>query len=295
MAGRLPVAFAEHLRDAPIGDWFDERVRPLVGGQAGEGGEGAWEPLADVVSDDALQELEARLLRRDGVPARAAHSMFAGWSAGYLAWTIAIGVLRDGVLVAASRPGAVLVLRHPDGYYHDVRLIDAHAYVSAAHPWAGRPDVKTLTDHAALEAEAVAEIDRVCSAVIDGIAQRSGRGRAGLWAQVADAVGDAAFSLQAAEPGIGPLDVSPSIQRLLSTPGAPWRHTPTIWIAEDGGDQVLVKHRGSCCLYYRRDPAVAEQPGDEEPDYCTTCLFRSPADVEARALFDAQCQRDDTS
>jgi hypothetical protein len=199
------------------------------------------------------------------------------------------------VLVAASRPGAVLALRHPDGYYQDVRLIGAHAYVSAAHPWAGRPDVETLTDHAALEVEAVAEMDRVCSAMIDAIAQRSGRGRAGLWAQVADAMGDAAFSLQAAEPGIGPPDVSPSIQRLLSTPGAPWRHSPTMWIADDRGDPVLVKHRGSCCLYYRRDPDLAQQPGDEAPDYCSTGLFRSPADVEARTLLDARRQRDDTS
>jgi hypothetical protein len=77
-----------------------------------------------------------------------------------------------------------------------------------------------------------------------------------------------------------------------------------LWTAEAGGEQVLVKQRRSCCLSYRCDPAACEhheieprEPaflarfGNEPPHYCDTCPFRSPADVEARALFRADRAR----
>ena len=69
-----------------------------------------------------------------------------------------------------------------------------------------------------------------------------------------------------------------------------------------------VKHRGSCCLYYRFDPdarahsADDEQPdahhraylerfGDDAPPHCGTCLFRAPEDGEARMIFNAEYER----
>ena len=75
------------------------------------------------------------------------------------------------------------------------------------------------------------------------------------------------------------------------------------WLADAESGPVLIKHRGSCCLYYRFDPDASEeqQPdqaderdaarlahvggvGDDPPHYCGTCLFREPEDVEARMV-----------
>jgi hypothetical protein len=92
-----------------------------------------------------------------------------------------------------------------------------------------------------------------------------------------------------------------AIERLLRAPGAPWKQAPRFWIATTGRGAVVVKHRRSCCLSYRcdrdaraeapgeeLDPAYLERFGDAPPHYCTTCLFRPPEDVEARAVFEAE-------
>jgi hypothetical protein len=92
-----------------------------------------------------------------------------------------------------------------------------------------------------------------------------------------------------------------AIERLLRAPGAPWKQAPRFWIATTRRGAVVVKHRRSCCLSYRcdrdaraeapgeeLDPAYLERFGDEPPHYCSTCLFRPPEEVEARAVFEAE-------
>ena len=304
----LPVGFPAHLRDASLRAWFDERVRPLVFREAEEGAGGRWEAVEDGLTDGALAGFEERM-REEGAPARAALTIFAGWSAGYVAGMIAAAVLRDGVLVRTSRPGALQVLRHLGGWYGDVRLGAAEAVVAVGHPWSARRDVVTVADQSALEAEAITEITRVCTPIIEAIAERSQRGRAGLWAQVADGIGSVAFLLCEVEPQLAPAAVVAATERLLRTPGAPWRqrHVPRFWMAQTSGDPVLVQHRGSCCLFYRFEPhtdvpaedgepdrmqvAYVERFGEEPPHYCATCLFRKPEDVEARLVFSAEYER----
>jgi hypothetical protein len=291
----LASALPARLRDAAIEDWFDERVRPFV---AFPSGAETWGAIADGFTDSALATIEERMRRSDGAPPMTALTVLAGWTAGYVAWTVALAVLRDGVLV---RPATLRVLRHHDGYCADARLAGGRAVVAAGHPWSSRRDVATVADPAALAAEAIAEIARACTPLVDALARRSGRGRAGLWAQVADGAGNAAPSLLRAEPSIPAAAAVRETERLLRAPGAPWKHVPRFWIAAGSGGPVLVKHRRSCCLTNRCDrDARAEQPeaegdaeflarfGDEPPDYCPTCVFRPPEDVQARTLFEAE-------
>ncbi len=297
----IPVALPAQLHDAGLEDWFAERVRPLVGDEAEDCVDGAWGGPGEGLSSEELDAIVSHMRRCDGAPERAALTMLAGWNAGYVAWVIASAMLRDGVLVWASRPGVLSVLRRRHGWCADARLgTAAEVAVATGHPWCGRPAVETLPDRASLEAEAVAEIARACTPIIELLATRSRRGRTGLWAQVADSVGGAAYPLHDAEPQI-PIDaVIGATERLLHVAGAPWKHTPDFWLADAASGPVLIKHRGSCCLYYRFDPdAGEEQPprpdaaqlerfGDDPPHYCATCLFRKPEDVEARMVFHAE-------
>jgi hypothetical protein len=250
-----------------IADWFDQRVRPLVGA---EGLTGTWQSPAERLDAADLELVAERLRSRDAVPARAALTMLAGWTAGYVAWVIAIGVVRDRVLVRASAPSALRVLRHADGYYFDARLARPCVAVEADHPWAARPEVAVAD--APLEVAAVREIGLACEPIIEPIASGSGRGRQGLWAQVADSVSHAATS-------VGEL---PAVEALLDADHTPWRHRPRMWVASDG---TLVRHRGSCCLWYRREGV------DPDEGYCDTCLFRTTEDVEARVLAYAESER----
>ena len=288
----------ELLTGISIEAWFDERVRPLARFDPEACCEGQWGSAADGLDDEALDVVEDRMRRTEGAPARTALTILVGWRAGYLASVIGLGLLRDGILVD---PATVRVLRSPDGWCADARLGDgARALVVAGHPWSSQPHVTSVRDHAALEVAAVAALGRTCAPIVDVLACRAGRARAGMWAQVADGLGNAALALVQAEPQMAPCSIARATERLLRAPGAPWKHVPQLWTADVGREQVLVKQRRSCCLSYRCDPAACEQPvfeppepaflarfGDDTPRYCDTCPLRSPADVEARALFKA--------
>jgi hypothetical protein len=136
--------------------------------------------------------------------------------------------------------------------------------------------------------------------LIGTLADRSGRGRAGLWAQVADALGGTTAAVLAADPECPPEELVAATRRLLEAPGAPWGARPALRLLEDGSRPALVLHRGSCCLAYRcdvpgseeLDPGSVERAfrarfGDDPPRYCDTCLFRDAADVDARARWRA--------
>jgi len=145
----IPVALPAQLHDAGLEDWFAERVRPLVGGEAEDFVDGTWGGPGDGLSSGELDAVVSRMRRCDGAPERATLTLMAGWNAGYVAWVIASAMLRDGVLVRASRPGVLRALRHPDGWCTDARLgADAEVAAAAGHPWCGRPGVETLPDRA---------------------------------------------------------------------------------------------------------------------------------------------------
>jgi len=278
--------------------WFDERVRPLVNEAAQLCAGGAWLPARTVPSDDELAAVERRLARTDGAPPRTAMTYLAGWWPGYLGSVVAAGAVRDGVVVRASRPGVLEVLVHPEGWPGDARLAAPAVAVAARHPWAGRAGVEVLADGQGdgLAAEAAAEIRRAGEALVEALARRSGRGRIGLWAQVADCVGWTAAELRRVAAEVDPQAAIHATRALLDAPGAPWRQTPDLWTAEMAGGREIVTHRGSCCLHYRcdhdaaeerhdPDPAVVARFGDQGPRYCSTCLHRHPAEVEARRRF----------
>lgn len=287
---------ASSIAGQEVGAWFDERVGPLVGAECDECAAGEWVRADAVPGDDELAAVERRLARADGAPPRTALTIMVGWWCGYLASVIAAGVIRDGILLRVARPGALEVLRHPDGWLGDARPIAPGVAVAEGHPWCGRPGVETVFGSDVVRAEALDEIRRACGPALEAIARRSRRGRAGLWAQVADSVGWTARSLHDASPGVDPQAAIAATRRLLDTSGAPWRQTPNLWTADLAGRPGIVTHRGSCCLYYQCDLAAAAERhepdpeyvarfGHDDPNYCTTCLHREPGAVEARLRF----------
>lgn len=266
--------------------WFDERVRPLVRYPTGGGSE--WVPMERVVEAAALERIEEHQRRGAGAPAKVALTTAAGWTAGYVTAALAVGVLRDGVLVRLGADPGAAALRDAGGWLCDLRLgPQAVVAVAADHPLAGEPGVEVVDDPAAALG---AEVARVCGPWIDAIATRSRRGRNGLWAMAADAIGTATSTVAAADPERPLTEWVAAAQDLLARPGSPWRHQPKLWItgADADGSPRVVQHRSSCCLWYRCDPDLADDPPtaraakEEEPNYCSTCLFREPADIEAR-------------
>lgn len=270
---------------SPAAAWFDERVRPLVRYSTGDGAE--WIAPERVVETAALEQIEASQRRGAGAPAKVALTTAAGWTAGYVTAALAIGVLRDGVLVRLSEAQSVAAHRDPGGWLCDLRFDDAPLVVAAGHPFATQPGALVVDD---LRAAFGAEVARVCKPWIDALAARSKRSASGLWAMAADAVGTATNTLAAADDTRSPEGWIAAAEPLLAADGTPWRKQPRLWTFETAsGLKGVVQHRTSCCLWYRCNPDDADDPEAarldiaEEPNYCSTCLFRDPADIDARA------------
>lgn len=265
--------------------WFDERVRQLVRYPTGDGAE--WIALDRVVEPAALERIEQTQRRGAGAPAKVALTTAAGWTAGYVTAALAVGLLRDGVLVRLSEASAAAVLRDAGGWLADVRFEDAPREVAAGHPLAGAPGVAVVDDPAAGFG---AEVAAVCGPWITALAARSRRSANGLWAMAADAVGTVTGTIAGADDTRSAEAWIAAADALLAGPGTPWRKTPTIWAVETAaGDPAVVQHRTSCCLWYRCDPDDADDPAaaraeiTEVPNYCSTCLFRDRGDIDARA------------
>lgn len=265
--------------------WFDERVRSLVSYPTGDGAE--WVPLDRVVEERALEQIEEAQRRGAGAPAKVALTTAAGWTAGYVTAALAAGLLRDGVLLRLSESPGASVLRDAGGWLCDVRVESARLDVPAGHPLAGRPGVRVVDDPVAGFG---AEIERVCGPWIRALAARSRRGANGLWAMAADAIGTATGTIATADPSRSAEAWIAAADAVLAAPGTPWRKQPKLWVVETAsGSTSVVQHRTSCCLWYRCDPDDADDPAaareeiTEEPNYCSTCLFREPADIDARA------------
>lgn len=265
--------------------WFDERVRPLVRYATGDAAE--WIAPERVVETAALKQIEASQRRGAGAPPKVALTTAAGWTAGYLTAALAVGVLRDGVLVRWSGARGASVRRDPGGWLCDLRFDDAPLVVAEDHPLAGLPGAEVVDD---VQAAFGPEVARVCGPWIDALAARSKRSRTGLWAMAADAVGTATNTLAAADDTRSPDAWITAAEPLLAADGTPWRKQPKLWTYRTTtGLTGVVQHRTSCCLWYRCNPDDADDPDAarleivEEPNYCATCLFRDPADIDARA------------
>lgn len=272
-------------RPSAAAAWFDERVRPLV--RYATGDDAAWVPPSQVVEPAVLEQIEASQLRGAGAPAKVALTTVAGWTAGYLTAALAIGVLRDDVLVRWSGASSAAARRDPGGWLCDLRFDDAPLLVGPGHALAGTDGVEVVDDPAAAFG---AEVVASCAPWIQALAARSQRSANGLWAMAADAVGTATGTIAAADTSRSHDDWIAAVEALLAAPGTPWRKQPAIWpVTTTNGARTIVQHRTSCCLWYRCDPDLADDPGavraeiTEEPNYCSTCLFRDRADIDARA------------
>ena len=282
-----PHAVDAHPASLRLADWFDDRVRPLVA-YAPDAPGARWRAAGAVPPAPELEALLARAEAEGTVP-RVALTWVAGWQGGAVAIAAAIGLLRDGILV---RQG-LEVLVHPDGWVADMRVRAGRGLAAPGHVPSATRGRAPRDDLPAAFADLLVEH---CTPLVGALADRSGRGRAGLWAQVADAVGGAATVVAAAEPERPQDELLEETRRLLVAPGVPWRTRPGLRrVGDDGG--VLVVHRGSCCLAYRCDPpeepaepdalrrAYLERFGDDPPRYCDTCLFREARDVDTRVAW----------
>lgn len=252
--------------------WFDARVRPLaVYGPAGDDAD-TWVPVAAPPPDGTLATIEENAAAEQDAPSRVALTWAAGGLAGMVATALTVAAVRDGVVIRAGleRPEGT------EGWIRDMRLRGGDLAVGGRHPWSGAPGVGYVPD-GVLGRAVVEAVIAHCGPVIEALALRSRRGRPGLWAQVADAVGHAAAAVCAADPDRRHSDVIAGVTAVLGAPGAPWPARPTIRSVPAPPGPVLVVHRGSCCLAYRCG----------EASYCGTCLFRSPGDVAARVVAHA--------
>ena len=290
----LQGGFPAHL-DVPA--WFHARVREVVAPYADDVAGGRWTTVEGAVRPDVMAEIEHVQLRQSGAPPRVPAMLTAGWAVGIMAAAIAVGVVRDGVLV---HPGdeELELLQIGGGYCGDIRIADVPVSVAAGHPWAGRDGVRAVGGHDRLETAAIATIVGLGAGAVAQLGERAKLGHPGLWAQAAETVAAALLRLAGSEP-VAPVQLQEATRRFLTRPGRPWKRTPEVWVAEDGDAAVLIQHRGSCCLFYQCDPDLADAPpvrpdagyvarfGDDAPRYCGNCLFREREDVEARTVFEA--------
>jgi hypothetical protein len=251
------VSLTPHAAHPPpaapaLSRWFDERVRPLVA-YAPDAPGAHWRAAGAVPPAAELEALLARA-EAEGTAARVALTWVAGWQGGAVAMAAAIGLLRNGILV---REG-LEVLVHPDGWVADMRVRAGRGLAAPGHRAAGGPAVNGAAAED-LPAAFAAFMAESCTSLVGALADRSRRGRAGLWAQVADAAGGAAAVVAAAEPARSREALLAATGSLLDAPGIPWRTRPALRRAGDDRS-VLVIHRGSCCLAYRCEPPEAGEP-----------------------------------
>jgi hypothetical protein len=197
-------------------------------------------------------------------------------------------MLRDGVLVRASRPSVLRVLRHPDGCCADARLgADAEVAVATGHPSSGR----SASRRSPIERRWRPRRSQRSS----GRARRSRGARHAVapWPRGSVRRGSPAASAarltRCMTSSTDPMDTVIARPSGSGTPRARRRRERT------GAHQAP----RLCYLSYRFDPDAREEqpPEEEEPDaanlayverfgddlprYCGTCLFRKPEDVEA--------------
>jgi hypothetical protein len=282
--------------------WFNARVRPVAvprldGGTAG----GRWASRDELAGGSRLETLLGQLDRERGADVRTSLTCLTGWVGGPVARAMAAGVVRDGVTIRLAGPDPVRLYQVPAGYVADLVVAPLAVAVAADHPWSARPCVEVVTDRAALQGLAVAELTRWAAPLVEAWRARGRLSRTALWGQLADAIGVLPRLLVEAGGATPATTWIERVADLLAVPGAPWRHRPTAWQAQSAGGPVVVTHRGSCCLFFRAWPPADAEPGSDPlarsgadgPPYCGTCSLRTRDDVERRLLCLAEHRRAD--
>lgn len=288
LASHLAARYDEHADDSAAATADDCESR--------------WSTVADLLLDDAaiLRSMHRRLVDEERVPAAAAATYIAGWTAGTLADAVGFGLATAaaGFVVDAAH---IRWRQHPDGWMERVDLAGCNALVAAGHPWADCDGVEIVADDATVQERAVMALVELVTPLIDACHSLTRVGRAGLWNEVADGLG-MAVSFQWALPTHP--DAVDALTSAVRVPGVPWKARPEVRIVEHPViGPVYVGHKGGCCLAYTRQRDEAHEPPDDEmteeqreylarfpvsadqPRYCSTCTFRDTRDVEARQLF----------
>ena len=138
------------------------------------------------------------------------------------------------------------------------------------------------------------------SPLIHACHRRARVGIAGLWNEVADALGTSLTFQRRVVPTPGMVAI---LEAALSVPGAPWKVRPRLGFAESRVGRVHVAHKGGCCRAYTADRTDLATDDDGQldvyraaylarfppekgcPRYCPTCSFRDPDDSAARQIF----------
>lgn len=286
-------AVPDPTADAPE-DWFTSRVRPFAVLHVGSPGmSGRWTTRDEVTAGNQLDAVLSHLELRRGADDRTALTCLTGWIGGPVARALAVGVVRDGVVIRLAGPDPVRLYQLSEGYVTALAITPLSIAVGPAHPWAAYPGtappgVEVIAEQGGLQRLAVAELTRWASPLIDAFHTRSRLSRTALWGQLADSIGVLPRLLCDADTAVPAATWIERIADFLAAPGVPWRHRPTVWQADSAGEPVVVAHRGSCCLLFRACP-----PGGVDaagPPYCGTCSLRSREDVERRVVSVAECR-----
>ena len=312
-AAALPVVRPDEWRR-----FAREVIEPRHASMLGDAGaaDGRWVSLTDMLAGDAalLRAAHAGLVAGGSAPQAAAKHL-VGWIGGWLARTVGFAYAAEGAGVLADSSVRWRLL--PGGWPDRVDVAGCSVVVPPGHGWAGGVTQETVVDGAGILPEAVvAALSSELEPLVAGATGLAKVGRAALWSEIADALGDAASgdARLAADPA-----TTPALERLLAARGAPWRVRPRLWCATGESGPRTVCHRGGCCLAYLATPpptetdqtaqtAQAAQPAEPaetatpeerarlsfaarfppasgDRGFCANCRFREAGDVEERTVF----------
>lgn len=258
--------------------------------------------MGDLLADDAsmLRSFHAGIVAQ-GTPPPAAATYLAAWLPGALARAVgyALATTGAGFTIDGEAAGDLRFHLHPDGWPLQLEL-PPWVVVTVEHPWAGDRHSEVVSTADALVNRTMRGLVATVSPLIDAC-HRTGRvGGAGLWNEVADALGTSLTHQRRVVPTPAMVAV---LEAALRVPGAPWKARPRLGFAESRAGRVHVAQKGGCCLAYTADRTDLPTDDDGEPDpyraaylarfppgkgcprYCSTCSFRDPDDSAARQIF----------
>lgn len=302
-----PTATSLHLElvlraPGPAG-WLAAHLPPLFGSEA-EAADVRPQAVAmgDLLADDAsmLRSFHAGIVAQ-GTPPPAAATYLAAWLPGSLARAVGYALATTGAGFAfdADTASDLGLHLHPDGWPVHIEL-PPWVVVTAEHPWAGDRHSEVVPTGDALLRRTMRGLVATVSPLIDACHRTARVGIAGLWNEVADALGTSLTHQRRVIPTPAMVAV---LEAALSVPGVPWKVRPRLGFVDSGVGRVHVAQKGGCCLAYTADRTDLPTDDDAETDayraaylrrfapekgcprYCSTCSFRDPEDSAARQIF----------